>query len=401
MPKYDLAVVGAGLGGLAAAALAGRMNKRAIVFEPGDAIGGALRSFEKDSFFFYPGPSLSFGFERGGALQQLNERLAIAQNASLRSPCYQVALPDRRITIYAEPSETLDELSREFPKEIDAIALFYRDIRKQSLKNSKSTVSAFLSRQKSAARFLKSYRFSRDFIAFLDVQSLYFFHRPVSNLRLSSLLTLFDTAPFIVEGGFRGLADHMLDVLLRNGGEIRYNVPLDTISIRRNGISTQQESLDTETVLVNAGQSVQQSLLIAGIREQGIPVSMLNDVLCVPDYAQADRFFSLSLSSRDDAAAPRGMRSLTACFSDSGWGIGEQKRQVEALIPFLAEFTVFSGEYKPALRKINFGQDVSLRPVRGEELLFRSPLGAWLLLDGKGTPLQSIMAAFEFIKRWI
>ncbi len=144
MPKYDLAVVGAGLGGLAAAALACRMNKKTIVLEPGDSVGGALRLYHRNGFSFYLGPSLSFGFERGGALQHLNETLGIAQNASLRSPCYQVVLPDRRITVYAEQSETLDELRREFPGEIDAIARFYQDIRKHALQNSKSAVSAFL-----------------------------------------------------------------------------------------------------------------------------------------------------------------------------------------------------------------------------------------------------------------
>ena len=71
MPKYDLAVVGAGLGGLAATALLSRKNKKAIVLEPGNAVGGALRTFEKGGFVFTTGPALSFGFERGGAIQDL------------------------------------------------------------------------------------------------------------------------------------------------------------------------------------------------------------------------------------------------------------------------------------------------------------------------------------------
>ncbi len=401
LPKYDLAVVGAGLGGLAAAALAARMNKRTIVLEPEDAIGGSLRSYEKDSFSFCPGPSLSFGFERGGTLQQLNERLRIAQNASLRSPCYQVALPDRRITVYAEPSETLDELRREFPKEIDSIAAFYSDIRKKSLQNSKRTISAFLSRRRSASGFVGSYRFSREFTAFLDVQSLYFFRRPASGLKLNSLLTLFDTAPFTVEGGFLRLANHLLDVLLRHGGDIRYNVPLDRISIKQGSIFTPDEPIETGAVLINTEQSDPQPTLVAGIREQGVPASMLTDVLCLPDYVHADSFFSLSMSAPDDGRAPSGMRSITAQFSPkTSRDINEQKRLVEALIPFLSEFSIFFAGYEQSPRKIGLEATGAMHRVRGSELLFRSPLGIYRFPDGAGTPLQTIAAAFEFTKRW-
>ena len=75
MPKYDLVVVGAGLGGLAAAALAGKGNKKVLVLEPGESAGGRVRSFKKEQFLFSPGPALSFGFDRGGEFQKLFETL--------------------------------------------------------------------------------------------------------------------------------------------------------------------------------------------------------------------------------------------------------------------------------------------------------------------------------------
>jgi phytoene dehydrogenase-like protein len=83
VPKYDLAVVGAGLGGLAATALLSRKNKKAIVIEPGNAVGGALRTFEKGVCLHHR-PAPSFGFERGGAIQDLCESLGVP--ATL--PCF-------------------------------------------------------------------------------------------------------------------------------------------------------------------------------------------------------------------------------------------------------------------------------------------------------------------------
>jgi hypothetical protein len=403
VPKYDLAVVGAGLGGLAAAALASRRNKKTIVLEPGDAVGGALGIFKKNGFVFCPGPTLSFGFVRGGALQRLNESLGITQNASLRSPCYQVALPDRRITVYAEQPETLDELRREFPNEIDRIVKFYHDLRKQSLQNSRSRISAFLSSRKTAAGFIQNYRFSREFTAFLDVQSYYFFQRSAAALPQPALITLCDSRPYTVYSGFRKVAEQMVDVLLKNGGEIRYNVPLAGITLKARGLSTPNGELETAAVLLNTEQHQQRTVVCIGVREEVIPVSMLQEVLCVPDYFNQDRFFTISLSAKDDeTAAPRGMRTVTASFPASTQSLKELVQQSSALIPFLSDFLLFAEKCGPASRVYDVPKDISLKILRipDNQLLSRfSTKGIYMLSDNAGMPAQSIAAAEWFIER--
>jgi hypothetical protein len=404
VPKYDLAVIGAGLGGLAAAALACKMNKKTIVLESGDAVGGALQAYRRNGFSFYPAPSLSFGFERGGALQQLNEKLGIAQNASLRSPCYQVALPDRRITIYAEHSETLEELRREFPGEIDKIVLFYQDIRKQALQNAKSTVSAFLSCRRSVSGFIRSYRFSREFAAFLDAQAYYFFLRPASTLRQTSLITLFDAAPFTLETGFLGLAERIFDVLVRSGCEIRYQVPYEQMTLQPHTINLPQESIQAETVLLNTEHAGEHSFLVSGIKAEVVPVGMLQDVLCVPDYAHPECLFTLSISAAEDKnAAPSGMRALTVCFFNGmGASIKARGEQLAEMVPFLEDFTVFEEEYRPVPRETGLNhKKLSFKSLRtaDNDLLQRTSMGGiFMLADGIGTPLQSLAAVQQFMR---
>jgi len=121
MPKYDVAIVGAGLGGLAAAALLSGRKKRVIVLERSGSLDRALGVYEKDGYTSCAAPTYSYGFEQGGAFHELSSNLGIVHSVSVQSPCYQVALPDHRITIYADQGETLEELRREFPGEISML----------------------------------------------------------------------------------------------------------------------------------------------------------------------------------------------------------------------------------------------------------------------------------------
>ncbi len=222
MPKYDLAVAGAGLGGLAAAALMARQGRRTVLIEPADTAGGALASIRKRGFLFSPGLNLSFGLERGGILQRFCSDLGIHQNAAVLSPGYQVVLPDRRISVFRETGETLEELAREFPGEIDSVRMFYRDLRRVSEQTAQSRFASFRARHRNAGDFLKQYRFSADIMTFLDVQSICFFQCRVTALSLLSLMTLLDTGPLSMQGGFSQLIEQVLSVYLQSGGEIRY-----------------------------------------------------------------------------------------------------------------------------------------------------------------------------------
>jgi hypothetical protein len=396
--------VGSGLAGLTAAAAAARMKKRVIVLEPEGIPGGALAGFEKDGFRFYPGPSLSYGFERGGVFQTLAENFGMSQSASLCSPCYQVALPDRRITVYAEHSETLDELRREFLPEIDRITRFYQDLRKQAAQNSRSRMASFLSRGRSAASSVRSYGFSREFTLFLDVQSRYFFGKSLQSLPLPSLITLIDSAPFTVTGGFKRLVDHLVATVLTNHGDIRYEVPLSDLEIRRQGVDLPSGPIDASTVLLNL-RKPQGAWVCMGVHAQIVPVSMLPEVLCLPSYSRPECFFTLTLNARDDeTTAPRGKRAMMASFSPSCPEQGQEERMqaIAAIVPFLKEFTVFSGERSLSINPLRLPPDLSLRPVRTSgknQMLSRSSRYAvFVMPDGSGAPADELIAAQRFIE---
>jgi hypothetical protein len=405
--QFDLAVVGADFGGLASAALLSSAGRKTILCTPASSLAGAVGGGEKDGFLFCSGPSLIYGFEQGGAFHRLFSDLGLEDMTPSRASVYQVALPDRRITVSVSQEETLEELRREFPREFPAIARFYRDLKKETEKCAKSRISVYFSKRTSAAGFIGKYGLSVEFRSFLDIQSLFFFHQPVQGLSLATLMTLCTSQPFNYRGLHRRLADRLLTLILLKGGEIQYEEAAPEIVFRDGraiGVKTSRGVAESGTILLNAPVSGTQVLFL-GIRDEVVPIGMVQDVLYLPDYARPREFISLSLNSRDDGAtAPRGMRSLAATFH-SGERSSERHMltgRLGRLIPFLDDFLVFAEEYRPA-KTASVPAAITFTPVRigkGEPLLFKaSRRNVYMLHLQHYSPLQQIPAVRKFVKR--
>jgi hypothetical protein len=410
MPKYDVAIIGAGLGGLAAAALLSSKKKKVIVLERNGPGERAVGVYEKYGYTSCAAPRLSYGFERGGAFYELSSALALVHSVSVQSPCYQVALPDHRITIYADQGETLEELRREFPGEINLLMKFYQDLHRLAEKVLTNRLSAFLTKHRSAAWFIGRYHFSRELTAFFDIQSLYFYQRRIADIPLVNLIALCDTPPLYLEGGFKKFADQLSSSILHQGGEIVYKQTVSDFVLRDKriiGISTIQGFIEADTILLNLVPKDDSSSIYLGIRDTVIPVGMCPEVLFLPDYTRPRDFIAISCSARDDAAlAPQGMRVLRMSYRT------EQNSAVDAqtlidqgnrLIPFLNDYLVFRDEQKSADEEIALPEGVTFKPLRsadGRSGLFRgSQKNIFLLENAQKSPLQVISGVNRFVKK--
>lgn len=408
MHRYDVAVAGAGLGGLAAAALLSARGRKVMVSTPHASLAEALGATAADGFLFSSNPALLHGFEAGGLFQQFFRDSGIHEREPALAAVYQVALPDRRITISRNQEETQEELRREFPREIQSLAKFYGDLSKASVRSSQSRVAAFISKHRSTGAFVRKYNFSIEVLAFLDVQALHFFQHPCSELSLETLITLCTRKPVAISGGYGKLAERFEEVLHQRGGEVRLNEPSMEIVFHRNqakGIRTAQGVVDAKKVLLCSSEKSMPSLFL-GIRDEVVPVGMERNVLYLPDYARPHDYLACSLSEKNDlAAAPKGMRALSVSLPASPDQTRDPETLLEAvsgLVPFLKDFLVTTGNPRPS-EPFAVPPGLSFKPLSSqhqEPLLFRaSKKNVYLLHEAQHSPIQVLTAARKFVDK--
>ncbi len=409
MRKFDLAIVGLDFGGLATAAILSKQGAKIIASTPGASLPEVLGSVKKEGFSFSRGPALSHGYEQDGTFRQLLDELDINEIAPAQVASYQVALPDRRITVSSNHEETLEELRREFPRDFLSAERFYRDLKKQAERISKGRIAAYLSRFRSAGSFLRRYNFSRELLAFYDLQALYFFQRPVQDLSFSELLVLCRNQPFNFDKGHEMLADQLAAVVLRAGGEIRYQEPSAKIVFQQNNaVSVQydRESIEAGSILLDTPDH-RDAVLFLGIHDEVVPAGMGCHLLYLPDYSKPQDFLAISLSPQDEiGSAPRGMRSLTATFRQKSNLLLDKSIMTERasdIMPFLNDFVVQSAEYCPVAETSIPTVLTDLKPLKAgtsEPLLFKtSSRNVFLLKESIQAPLQTIRAARKFVTR--
>ena len=408
MPKYDLVVAGAGLGGLAVAALTNKSGKKVLILDSSASLDAALGVREFDGFRFFHGPTLSYGFEEGGAIHEIFSKLNNTPEVLKKINRFQVALPDRRITVSANQAETHDELKREFPREIQSIEKLYRDIKKEAARIMKSRIAAYLAKRKSATGFLGKYHLSREFTIFLEIQSRFFFRKALSHLSLTKLITLIETMPTRFHGGTRALADRLLAVLQNDGGDILFVKGQAEIAFKNGrpfAVRIDQQIIETNAILLDAPHQ-QLPTYFLGVLDDVLPVSMEQDVLYLPDYARPDEFLAIEVSADNDiSSAPMSARALTVSLQSPH---GSQRDQdaligpLEEIVPFLNE-NVFFIEPSPVISpSFKLSNDVIFKPIRSSDmqpLLFKtSKRHLYMLHDAQYMTVELMTAVNKFVE---
>lgn len=368
VPKYDIACVGAGMAGLAAAALLTRAGKTVCLMDPADSAGGCVVAQEIEGFRFTAGPTLTYGFEPGGILKKLFSDLGLSASAASSSPGYQVVIPDHRISVSGDPRETLEELVREFPDERHGLTKLYHEVHKLSERSSKSRLSSYLLRQRTAAAYLHSYRFGKSVTAYFDVQSRFFFGSTLQHLPLASLVLMLTTAPHHLPGGFTRLADQLLSIVQEKNGDWYPGDPFPELLFRANritGIRTSRGIIEPRSVILNVPGERADSILFLGIPDEVVPVGMFPNVLCLAEDERFGDYYALSLSPADERlAAPAGMLSMTAVFSPAkvfDQTIDSFVSRITPVVPFLHEFLVTSSMQDTHARQVPLPPSVAVK----------------------------------------
>ncbi len=247
--EYDAIFVGASLTSLAAAAALAAKGK-AVLFWVGADIDPTPSSFR-----FAEGPLLYFGFEEGGVMEGFfseirypipnlkHERFLFKRTA----PFLQVVQPNHRVDLYPQREETLGELKRDFAQK-GKIDPFFEEIEKEAAvlypflgRFPQTEVQGFADRigawrqraqfqavvrnhqKKSAIEFLAPFNFDDQFLAFLNLQSLFAFQKPLADISAYDLILLesgFIRGGVRMIGGVSTLVSFFLKRITASGGRV-------------------------------------------------------------------------------------------------------------------------------------------------------------------------------------
>lgn len=128
--QYDVLVVGAGLGGLTAAALLAKRGLDVLVIERNAQPGGSCGAFRRRGFTFDLGAAMLFGFGEQGfnphrfVMNELEEDIDVYRHEAM----YRLHYKDDAVVFWPETERFLAELGKLFPDSSRDIGAFYRDL---------------------------------------------------------------------------------------------------------------------------------------------------------------------------------------------------------------------------------------------------------------------------------
>ena len=110
--ECQVVVIGAGIGGLTAAALLAKQGVQVTVVEANPYPGGSAATFLHKGYRFEAGATVAGGFHAGGPLDQLGDMLGLRFDARPHEPAWMVRLPDRAFALWRDGRD----LRRLFPQ---------------------------------------------------------------------------------------------------------------------------------------------------------------------------------------------------------------------------------------------------------------------------------------------
>jgi all-trans-retinol 13,14-reductase len=259
--KYDVIIIGAGLGGLTAGAKLAREGKKILLIEQHSKPGGCATTFKRGDFTMEVGLHEMDGPSPNNLKTRIFNELEVFRNVRFIPvpEFYHYVRENIHISIPHAPGETMRILKEAFPTEIVGIDAFYNQILNPKKKPSGNETS----KDKSLGEFLDSIIRNEDLKLVLLGNLGYFHDDPYSislNYYSSAQGSYINSGASFIRGGSQKLSDHLAGYIQKHGGKILLNNLVTNITIEKNKLAgvtyVKNRGDSSRSITVKAGEII-------------------------------------------------------------------------------------------------------------------------------------------------
>ncbi|MGD9132727.1 MAG: NAD(P)/FAD-dependent oxidoreductase [Desulfobacterales bacterium] len=279
METYDVIVIGAGNGGLTAAATLAKEGLNVLLLERHNIPGGAATSFCRGRFEFEVALHQLSGMgtpDKPGLLRTALDGLGVLDDLEFVeiSDLYHIAIPDGfRLTIRPDRAQTIAALQEKFPHEKEAIQRYFDLLAKFA----NDFIGAFIFRDPEASRQKYPHLYRNAFKPVSEILDSFFSDAllkavlsvywgylgvPPTRLAFAYMAMIFfqyaEFKPFHIKGGSQALSNAILNKFLSYGGTVRFNCGAKEILVADGNVkgvlTATGEKFESAHVISNASQ---------------------------------------------------------------------------------------------------------------------------------------------------
>jgi len=241
--KYDVIIIGGGLGGLTAGAKLAREGKKVLLLEQHDRPGGYATTFKRGDFTLEVGLHEMDGPSPGDMKTRIFKDLGVSDQVEfIKVPEFYRFVNGRvDITVPHDPVLAAERLSALFPQETEGITAFFN----QLLKPVKRSAGVEY-QDRSVGDFLDSIIHNED-LKLILLGNLGYFHDDPYSLSLAYYSvaqgSYFAGGGSFIKGGSQKLSDYLAGYIRDHGGEVMLNhlvTGINTDGGRVTGVSYQR-----------------------------------------------------------------------------------------------------------------------------------------------------------------
>jgi phytoene dehydrogenase-like protein len=219
--KYDIIVIGSGLGGLTAGAKLAREGKKVLLVEQHDRPGGCATTFKRRDFTFEVGLHEMDGLDRRDMKTRIFRDLGVFEEVEfLKVPEFYHFINGRcEITMPHDPEEAIKVLTENFPEDENGIKAYFDQILNARKKAKESEGKPEIS----LGEFLDSIINNEDLKLILLGNLGYFHDDPYSiSLNYYSIAqgSYFQGGGNFIKGGSQKLSNYLSGFIEQNGGKV-------------------------------------------------------------------------------------------------------------------------------------------------------------------------------------